>query len=189
MAVTMLVVKVLRCNLVHILGSVHLSIHSMGSAHLVCSTSVYPLVHRIVSAFLRLMQKGLYRQDLVLNLDQRKTIPTLIFPFSRWSNRLSQDMVPNSDPEKDDPYFALFTMITFCQTMILFFETVVVLAIWNSQRPLHWFLKCSKPKELSIEKDEKQETRYKVMRRGSLMIYLCLTHWNFFIDHYNSYTI
>ena len=73
---------------------------------------------------------------------------------------LFKDLVPNSDPDLGESYFAIFTQIAFGQTMVLFLETIVVLAIWNAERPLHWFLRCSQAKEQ--KNDEVEEMAYKV---------------------------
>ena len=72
--------------------------------------------------------------------------------------------MPNSDPTLDDPYFSTFTQIAFAQTMVLFIETVIVLAIWNGEARFFWFLRCNKDEEkLSEEEEDELEERKKVM--------------------------
>ena len=86
-----------------------------------------------------------------------------LFSFFVPSTRLtSQDVLPNPDPSLPNPYFSTFTDIAFAQTMILFIETIFVLLIWHSERPLFWFCRYPKTKDKYDEGDEDKEVACKV---------------------------
>ena len=57
-----------------------------------------------------------------------------------------QEILPNTDSYHfGSPYFSLFCRLTFGQTMLLFFETIVVLALWYGDASL--FVACRKHKQ------------------------------------------
>merc|ERR1712168_1367408 len=60
------------------------------------------------------------------------------------------------------PHFAIFTEIVCAQTTILFIETVIVIAIWNSEKTVRCCLKCRTDSyHISDQGEAKLQVSYK----------------------------